>query len=222
MLLLSQKPRVMRITIEVPESAKETVMTFVQMLKSIKVEGAEEVKNGSEDEATLRNMIFNGRLFDTNDRLLQLRKVIAQSIDMGKYGVMFGEPNEYTINPAVQGEWYYVMKALEESEVTVKKFSVPDFIDQMIDWYPWLFTFDTPDDLQIFKRKMAKSISHEKGIWRHGKAREVTRLKDMWARYRQVNVEYAKVERMFNAAYSGLCVKLMALRQEIAKERAAR
>lgn len=32
----------MRITIEVPESAKETVMTFVQMLKSIKVEGVED------------------------------------------------------------------------------------------------------------------------------------------------------------------------------------
>lgn len=176
----------------------------------------------TDEEPILRNLIFNGKVFDTNDRLLRLRKVIANSIDMGEYCVMFGEPNASMINPAVQGEWYYVMKALEESEVANKRFTVPGFIEQMIDWYPWLFSFDTVEDMQAFKRKMEKSISHEKGIWRHGKAREVTRLKDMWARFSQTNIDYAKVERMFNAAYGGLCVKLVALKQEIIKEQATR
>jgi hypothetical protein len=209
----------MRITMEVPESAKEIVLSFLEMLRTIKIEGVtlEEEK----DETILRNQIFNGRLFDTNEKLLRLRRVIAHSIDMGEYNAMFGEPNPSTIDPNVQGEWYYLMKALEESEVA-KKFSVSSFIDQMIDWYPWLFSFETPEDMQAFKRKMEKSISHEKSIWKYGKAKEVTKLKDMWARYHQANIDYAKVERMFNAAYTGLCVKLVALKQEIAKEKATR
>ena len=69
---------------------------------------------------------------------------------------------------------------------------------------------------------MEKSISHEKSIWKYGKAKEVTKLEDMWARYHQTNIDYAKVERMFNAAYTDLCVKLVALKQEIAKEKATR
>ena len=174
-----------------------------------------------EDETILKNIIFNFKVFDTNEKLIRLRKVIAHSIDMGEYNAMFGEPNPSTIDPDVQGEWYYLMKALEESEVA-KKFSVPSFIDQMIDWYPWLFSFETPEEMQAFKRKMEKSISHEKSIWKYGKAKEVTKLKDMWARYNQTNIDYAKVERMFNATYTGLCVKLVALKQEIAKEKATR
>ena len=174
-----------------------------------------------EDETIFKNIIFNFKVFDTNEKLLRLRRVIAHSIDMGEYNAMFGEPNPSTIDPNVQGEWYYLMKALEESEVA-KKFSVSSFIDQMIDWYPWLFSFETPEDMQAFKRKMEKSISHEKSIWKYGKAKEVTKLKDMWARYHQTNIDYAKVERMFNAAYTGLCVKLVALKQEIAKEKATR
>lgn len=179
----------MRVILKVPESAKGIVLGFLEMLKTIQVEGVtlEEEK----DETILRNQIFNGRLFDTNEKLLRLRKVIAHSIDMGEYNAMFGEPN-------------------------------PSTIDQMIDWYPWLFSFETPEDMQAFKRKMEKSISHEKSIWKYGKAKEVAKLKDMWARYNQTNIDYAKVERMFNAAYTGLCVKLIALKQEIAKEKATR
>ena len=173
------------------------------------------------DETILKNIIFNSKVFDTNEKLLRLRRVIAHSIDMGEYNAMFGEPNPSTIDPDVQGEWYYLMKALEESEVA-KKFSVPSFIDQMIDWYPWLFSFETPEDMQAFKRKMEKSISHEKSIWKYGKAKEVTKLKDMWARYNQTNIDYAKVVRIFNAAYTGLCVKLVALKQDILKEKATR
>lgn len=171
------------------------------------------------EEIILKNMIFNGRLFDTNDKLHRLRNTIAHSIDMGEYNAMFGEPNQCTINPDVQAEWYYLMKALDESEVA-KNLSVPSFIDQMIDWYPWLFSFETPEDMQAFKRKIGKSISHEKSIWKYGKAKEVSKLKDMWARYNQTSIDYAKVERMFNAAYKGLCVKLLALKQEIGKDKA--
>ena len=217
---LSKKLEEMRVILEVPESAKGIVLSFLEMLKTIQVEGVT-LEEDKKDETILRNQIFNGRLFDTNEKLLRLRRVIAHSIDMGEYNALFGEPNPSTIDPDVQGEWYYLMKALEESEVA-KKFSVPSFIDQMIDWYPWLFSFETTEDMQAFKRKMEKSISHGKSIWKYGKAKEVTKLKDMWARYNQTNIDYAKVERIFNAAYTGLCVKLVALKQEIAKEKATR
>ena len=65
----------MRVILEVPESANGIVLSFLDMLKTIQVEGVtlEEEK----DETILRNQIFNGRLFDTNEKLLKLRKVIA-------------------------------------------------------------------------------------------------------------------------------------------------
>ena len=86
---------------EVPESAKGIVLSFLEMLKTIQIEGVT-LEEGEKDETILKNQIFNGRLFDSNEKLLRLRKVIAHSIDMGEYNAMFGEPNPSTIDPDVQ------------------------------------------------------------------------------------------------------------------------
>lgn len=184
--------------------------------------GADETVKDSEDQEDdiiLKNIIFKEKIFDTNSRLLLLRKIIAHAINMEEYNAMFGEPNHFTINPSVQSEWYYVMRAIEEAEIA-KGLNVPKFIDQMLDWFPWLFNFETAEEMSKFKRKMAKSISHEKALWKYGKAKEVTKLKDMWARFNSLSIDYVKVERMYNAAYTGLYVKLVQLKQDIEKERA--
>ena len=76
--------------------------------------------------------------------------------------------------------------------------------------------------VQVFKRNLAKSISHEKGLWKYGKSQEVTKLKDMWARCNRLGIDSTKVERMYNAVYVGLLLKLIKLKQEIEKQQAGR
>lgn len=182
----------------------------------------EDCSNKDEDEESLKNLIFKARLFDSNDRLMDLRRVIAHAINMAEYSELFGEANPCTINPEAQNEWYYIMKAIEEAEIAVSRMTVTDFIDQMIDWYPWLFEFGTAEEMAAFKRKLAKSISHEKGLWKYGRAKEVTGLKDMWAKCQPLGIDSAKVERMYNAAYKGLLLKLVELKQDIEKQQAGR
>lgn len=174
-----------------------------------------------DDEEPVKNIIFKARLFDSNDRLKDLMATVAHAINMSEYNDMFGEANAFTIDPKSQNEWYYIMRAIEEAEIATRM-TVPLFIDQMIDWYPWLFKFETAEEMATFKRNLAKSISHEKSLWKYGRAKEVTRLKDMWARCQTLGVDSAKVERMYNAAYKGLLQKLMSLKQEIEKEQAGR
>ena len=179
----------------------------------------EPLSENEEDEEVVKNIIFKTKIFDTNARLSALRKIVAHAIDMSEYNELFGEPNPHTINPDSQNEWYYIMRALEEAEI-ITRMTVPKFIDQMMEWYPWLFKFDSPDEMVAFKRNLAKSISHEKGLWKYGKAQEVTKLKDMWARCNRLGIDSTKVERMYNAVYTGLLLKLNKLKQEIEKQQA--
>lgn len=182
--------------------------------------GTEKNKDSEEDlteDEPLCNIIFKEKYFDSDKRLRQLYHIIAHAINMEEYNAIFGEVNEYTINPNVQSEWYYIMKAIEEAEI-VTRMSVPKFIDQMVDWYPMLFNFNSPEEMSSFKRRMQKSISHEKGLWKYGKAQEVTKLKDMYARCKSLGMDYAKVERMYKAVYKGLYLKLVELKQEIDRE----
>lgn len=181
--------------------------------------GEESSSESDEEEDVLKNIIFKTKLFDTNSRLSALRTIVAHAIDMAEYNELFGDSNPYTINPEAQNEWYYIMRAFEESEI-ITRMTVPKFIDQMMEWYPWLFKFDSLEEMVAFKRNLAKSISHEKGLWKYGKAQEVTKLKDMWARFNRLGIDSTKVERMYNAVYTGLLLKLIKLKQEIEKQQA--
>lgn len=147
-----------------------------------------------EEEEILKNLIFNN-LFDSNARLHKLRDEIARSIDMGDYNNVYGSLERKRIDPTRQSEWYYILKAICESEVAIKRFSVELFIEQMIIWYPWLFEdFPTLDSKKSFKKRLIKSISHEKGLWKKGS--EETPIKDMWARYKALSIDYYKVDRV--------------------------
>lgn len=174
----------------------------------------------SEVEEVYKNFIFKTKIFDSNARLSALRNTVAHAIDMGENNLMFGEPNSYSINPKIQSEWYYIMRALEEAEI-VTRMTVPNFINQMLDWYPWFSNeFQNVEEMVAYKRKIAKCISHEKSLWKYGKTREVTKLKDMWARFQSLGIDAAKVERMYNAVYLGLLQNLLKLKQNIEKQQA--
>ena len=168
---------------------------------------ADSVDNGEEEEI-LRNIIFIEKLFDSNVKLQKLRDEIARSIDMGDYNNVFGEMNRKRIDPGVQSEWYYILKAIEESGVAKRRFLVGDFVNQMLSWYPWTFyAFQTLEEKNEFVRKMEKSISHEKSLWKYGPAKEMTCIRDMWARWRLLQIDFAKVERVqpiVKALYDGL------------------
>jgi hypothetical protein len=177
-----------------------------------------EEKQVDDSESPLRNHIFIEKIFDTNERLLKLRNTIASAIDMGEATIMYGKPQDYRINPEAQNEWYYIVKAIEEADVA-KNFAITHFIEQMQEWFPTLFPSESKEEWEKFKRRLSKSISEEKGLWKHGKMKEVIPLRDMWAKQRSLGMDAAKMERIYAIAHQGLLRNLDDLKQEIAKEK---
>lgn len=165
----------------------------------------------------IRPGIFDDRIFDSNTRLSKLRDTIAAAIDMGDATIMYGQPQQVRINPEVQSDWYYIIKAIEEAKVA-RKFTVTGFIDQMTEWFPMLFPDETKEQWEKYKRRLSKSISDEKSLWRYGKMKEVVTLRDMWAKRKNVRLDQAKMERVYAIAYKGLYTSLTNLKQEIERE----
>lgn len=177
-----------------------------------------EEKQVNDSESHLRNYIFIEKIFDTNERLLRLRNTIASAIDMGDATIMYGNPQDYRINPDAQNEWYYIVKAIEEAGVA-KNFAITHFIEQMQEWFPTLFPSESKEEWEKFKRRLSKSISEEKSLWKYGKMKEVVPLKDMWAKQKYLAMDSAKMERVYAIAHQGLLRNLEDLKQEIAKEK---
>ena len=177
--------------------------------------------NASEERAMqheepVRNYIFKDRIFDTNECLIKLRNTIALAIDMGEASTKYGMPQEVRINPNTKNEWYYIIKAIKEADVA-KDFTSTDFLDQMNEWFPFLFLIDSPEEWESFKRNFSKSISEEKSLWKHGKMKDVIPLKDMWAKQKQIAMDSAKMERIYAIAYKGLYQSLLDFKDNIAK-----
>ena len=206
---------------EVPESAKGIVLSFLEMLKTIQVEGVA-LEEDEKDETILRNHIFNERLFNSNARLAKLRDTIAAAIDMGDATIMYGKPQETRINPSVQSEWNYIMKGIKESGVAKSSMGDTAFIEQMVEWFPMLFPDETPEKFKEFKRKLLKSISAERRQWKQGKIKMEVTLKEMSAKGIGKVLGDAKANRIYEIAYKGLFTNLTALKHEIEHENSMR
>ena len=166
----------------------------------------------------LHNHIFQHRIFDTNERLIRLRNVIASAIDMGDATSHYGKPQETRIHPNANNEWYYILKAIKEASVA-KDFTSTSFIEQMGAWFPMLFPMDSPEVWEEYKRKLSKSISAERSLWKYGAVQEEIPLKDMWAKQQQLSMDAAKMNRIYAIAYKGLYLSLLDLKDKIAKEK---
>ena len=189
-----------------------------QLLSSFLKDDVEEAQViESEIEEPIRPGIFDERIFNSNERLKKLRDTIAASIDMGDATIMYGQPQQVRINPAVQSDWYYIVKAIEEAKVA-RRFTVTGFIEQMTEWFPMLFPGETKEQWEKYKRRLSKSISDEKSLWRFGKMKEVVTLREMWAKRKNVRLDQAKMERVYEIAYKGLYSNLTTLKQEIERE----
>lgn len=206
---------------EVPESAKGIVLSFLEMLKTIRVEGVT-LEEETVDEEPLKNIIFNERLFNSNARLVKLRDTIAAAIDMGDATIMYGKPQEMRINPSVQSEWNYIMKGIKESGVAKSSMGDTTFVEQMIEWFPMLFPDETPEKFKEFKRNLLKSISAERRLWKQGKLKMEMTLKEMWAKGIGKVLGDAKANRVYEIAYRGLFTNLTALKHEIEHENSIR
>lgn len=176
----------------------------------------------NEQKDYLDNIIFNNRIFDSDARLTALRNTIASFINLGEDNNKLSVAAENQIEPTVQNEWYYILIAIGEAEIVGRNvFSDVNFANQMISWFPWLFHFDTPEEMATFKRKFTKSISAERSLWKYGAKKEVTAIKDMWARQRTLGIDYAKLSRLHPVA-NGLKKALEELKTEIQKTQSAK
>lgn len=125
------------------------------------------------------------------------------------------------INPDAQNEWYYIVKAIEESGVA-KNFAITHFIEQMQEWFPTLFPSESKEEWEKFKRRLSKSISEEKNLWKHPEGmKEVIPLRVMWKNEMILkgNIKNTKMLRVDAIAHQGLLRKLDDLKKEIAKEK---
>ncbi len=166
----------------------------------------------------LKNIIFNPRIFDTYEKLLELCLCICSYINLESNNDKMCAAATNQINPEYQNEWYYIFLAISESDVVIRRnFTDVNFFAQMIDWFPWLFISNETDRFEDLKRKFAKSISAERAKWKYGKSKEVTKINDMWARQKSLKIDYAKLTRLHSVA-SQLKTKLSELKTKLQKE----
>lgn len=174
-----------------------------------------------DDEEVLHNYIFVEKLFDSNAKLNLLKAEIGSSIDLKSYNPVFGKPDKKRIDPSNKNEWYYIYKAINESGVAVNRFSVSEFLDQMISWFP--ISFDNIEALNELDKKKEmyknyeKSISHEKKYWKT-KDGTVVPIKDMTAKCKTLGLDGRKVERVFGIAYE-LLTELRRIKAKIESEK---
>lgn len=179
--------------------------TILQALQEVmnSQQGKAATETASTQEEPLRNIIFNERIYNTNAKLHSLRQAIASAI---KHDATDGSPadtQELRLDPMVQSEWYYILKSIEESNIA-HKFTDREFIIQMVNWFPQLFT----DTSEKALKRLAKSISGERGHWRMADTNDIITLKDMWAKGVARRIGKVKAQRIFDIAYKGLYSRL--------------
>ena len=197
---------------------------LLEMLENYKDLTSNSIVNTNNKQAPtfLENIIFNPRIFDSDARLTALRNTIASFINLGEDNNKLSVAAENQIEPTAQNEWYYILIAIGEAEIAGRNvFTDVNFANQMISWFPWLFHFDTPEEMATFKRKFTKSISAERSLWKYGSKKESTAIKDMWARQRALGIDYAKLSRLHPVA-NGLKKALEELKTEIQKAQSAK
>lgn len=178
-------------------------------------EVVEEVKEvANECDELLVNDVFSDELFTTNQQLLQLRTIINESVGMG-------DQNKIDLSKGL--EWYWLYQAIFDAGLFETRsnrenvVTMVGFVRQIAKWLPEII--DKDDEERI--RNICKSMSAEQAKWMmNGKP---VNLVDIEANKRRMAaMKTTKIERIVRVAYNGLYTKLVALKQEILKEKATR
>ena len=175
----------------------------------------DEVKEvtGKHDDL-LVNDVFSDELFTSNKQLLQLRTIISGAVNMG-------DKDKIDLSRGL--EWYWLYQAIYDAGLFETRsnrenvVTVVGFVRQITKWLPDII--DIADDKHI--RNICESMSAEQGKWMmNGKP---VNLVDIEANKRRMTaMKPVKIERIISVAYNGLYTKLVALKQEIAKEKSTR
>lgn len=174
----------------------------------------------SAGEDVLENIIFS-KLFDSNEKLLMLRKEIASSIDLGVATPLYSDTvglNRPKIDPQMKNEWFFILAALKDSNV-LRSRPVKDkeFVEQMVKFFPMLpnLEFANAEEYETEMRKFAQSISVERRKWKV--KGNVVRLVDLQAKQHLLTKQSKeKIDRIFRIAfplYTGLCQLLQTIRK---------
>lgn len=178
-------------------------------------EVVEEVKEvANECDELLVNDVYSDELFTTNQQLLQLRTIINKSVGMG-------DQNKIDLSKGL--EWYWLYQAIFDAGLFETRsnrenvVTMVGFVRQMAKWLPDIIDID--DEERI--RNICKSMSAEQAKWMmNGKP---VNLVDIEANKRRMTaMKTTKKERIVSVAYNGLYTKLVALKQELLKEKATR
>ena len=178
-------------------------------------EVVDEVKEvAGECDELMSNDVFSDELFTSNQQLLQLRTIISQSVGMG---------DQEKIDLSKGLEWYWLYQAIYDAGLFETRsnrenvVTVVGFVRQIAKWLPDIIDID--DEERI--RNICKSVSAEQGKWIMN-AKPVS-LVDLEANKRRITaMKPVKIERIISVAYYGLFTKLVALKQDILKEKATR
>ena len=178
-------------------------------------EVVDEVKEvAGECDELMSNDVFSDELFTSNQQLLQLRTIISQSVGMG---------DQEKIDLSKGLEWYWLYQAIYDAGLFETRsnrenvVTVVGFVRQIVKWLPDIIDID--DEERI--RNICKSVSAEQGKWIMN-AKPVS-LVDLEANKRRITaMKPVKIERIISVAYNGLFTKLVALKQDILKEKATR
>lgn len=92
------------------------------------------------------------------------------------------------------------------------------FVEQMVEWFPMLFPDETLEKFKEYKRKLLKSISAERRLWKQGRMKQEVPLKEMWAKGIAKVLGDVKANRIYEIAFKGLFISLTSLKLEIEKE----
>lgn len=178
-------------------------------------EVVEEVKEiAGECNELLINDVFSDELFTTNERLLQLRTIINESVGMG---------DQKKIDLSTGLEWYWLYQAIYDAGLFETRsnrenvVTVVSFVRQIAKWLPDIISKD--DEIRI--RNICKSVSAEQAKWMMN-GRPVNLVDVEANRRRMTAMKPAKIERIVRVAYHGLYTKLIALKQDILKENTTR
>lgn len=171
-------------------------------------------------EDVLENIIFS-KLFDSNQKLLLLRKEIAASIDLGTATPLYTDSiglDRSKIDPLMKNEWFFILAALKDANVLRSKPVLDrEFVQQMVRFFPMLpnLNFETTEEYEKGMRKFAQSISVERRKWKING--NVVRLVDLQAKqHRLPQLSEEKIARIIRIAMP-LYVNLTKLIQELRK-----
>ena len=160
------------------------------------------------DSYSKDNIIFNPRIFTSEATYAELRDTILSFV---KHDGASSE-EKWQIDAASQNEWYYILRAIGEAGVkSTDKLTDMNFVSQMVGWFPALFQKKEGEDEKDMKRRIARSISNERGYWKNSDG-EVA-IKDMWVHHQQRGYEHAKTLRLHGVA-AGLLKKLIAFKKK--------